>query len=100
MRMTFSDYKRFYKQVYIRLRDFNYDIIRWWKYNKKQLLIEQRIIEDMLKLVIDNDIPEGFYCSLCEGDLNFDDEHSELWWCDRCHANFETWEVEEGKIYD
>ena len=100
MRMTYNDYKRFYLQVYIRLRDFNYDIIRWWKYNKKQLLIEQRIIEDMLQLVTDNEIQPGFYCSLCEGELNFDDEHSELWWCDRCHANFETWEVEKGMIYN
>jgi|TARA_B100000902_G_C27222687_1_gene870527 hypothetical protein len=98
--MTYNDYKRFYLQVYIRLSDFNYNIIKWWKYNNKQLLIEQRIIEDMLALVTKEEIPEGFYCSLCNGDLLFDDDNSELWWCERCHANFEPWEVEEGKIYD
>ncbi len=97
--MTYRDYVRYFNLVYIRLKDFNYNIVRWFRYNNMQFKLEKEIVLNMYDLMseeLDNNV-----CLQCQDVLIFDSEHSELWWCKRCNTAYEPWEIEKGiDIYD
>ena len=98
--MTYKDYVRYFNLVYMRLSEFNYNIVRWFKYNNMQFKLEKQIVLNMFDLM-SAELETGYVCPQCHEQLAFDDEHSELWWCKRCESIYEPWEVEErNKIYE
>tara|TARA_R110000744_G_scaffold52752_2_gene112923 strand:- start:425 stop:700 length:276 start_codon:yes stop_codon:yes gene_type:complete len=88
------------------LKFFKNNIYKWIKYHIKQLINTIKMDIALYKLRQQFRYkPKWEWKSQnkankptcdCGYELAFDDEYTDMWWCAKCHANYEDYELNSG----